>query len=90
MNQLEYILSTLNTCADKRLMFGDAIRVKSSPHNIVFTCYGACIGPDGVYLMDGEENWHGPLDNKQANGSLVIGSIWQRLKALELKQLIGN
>jgi hypothetical protein len=63
-------------------MFDDAIKVKASPHVSLFSCYGACAGPDGIYLLDGGGDWHGPLKEDQLNASLLISSLYQRLKAM--------
>jgi hypothetical protein len=82
MNQLKYITDSLNQFPDHQVLFDDAIRVKASPHIALFTCWGACIGPDGVYLMDGDGNWHGPLKEDQANAGLLISTIYQRLRLM--------
>lgn len=84
MNQLQYITDSLNAYSDHRVMFDDAIKVKASPHIALFNCYGACVGPDGVYLMDGEGLWHGPLKEDQVNAGLIINSLYQRLKVMQL------
>lgn len=85
MNQLNYITDSLNTYPGHQVIFDDAIRVKASPHISLFTCHGACVGPDGVYLMDGEGEWHGPLKENQVNAGLMISSLYQRLRLLQLK-----
>jgi hypothetical protein len=82
MSQLEYITDSLNTYPDRQVLFDDAIRVKSSPHIALFSCYGACVGPDGLYLMDGAGEWHGPLKEDQVNAGLMISSLYQRMKLL--------
>lgn len=82
MNQLQFITEAINKYPDQRVMFNDAIRVKASPHIAVFSCYGACVGPDGVHLMDGEGSWHGPLKENQVNAGVVISSLYQRLRLL--------
>lgn len=82
MNQLQYITDSLNDYPDHQVMFDDAIRVKASPHIPVFTCHGACVGPDGVYLMDGEGEWQGPLKEDQVNAGLMISSLYQRMRLL--------
>lgn len=82
MNKLQYITDSLNAYPDHRVMFDDAINVKASPHIALFSCYGACICPNGVYLMDGEGEWHGPLKEDQVNAGLMISSLYQRLKVM--------
>lgn len=84
MNQLEYIHQVVDNESDKRIMFDTPLVVKSTPHTPVFTCWGATIGPDGVYLMDYEQQWHGPLHRDQAFAPLVIASVYQRLKGREI------
>ena len=84
MNHLEFITQSVAAYPDHCVMFKDAINVKASPHIALFTCYGAWVGPYGVYLMNGEGEWHGPLLAEQGNGELMINSIYQRMKILEL------
>jgi hypothetical protein len=85
MNQLQYITDSLNAFSDHQVKFDDAIWVKPSPHIALFTCWGACVGSDGVYLMDGEGNWHGPLKEDQVNAGLIISSLYQRMRLMQLK-----
>lgn len=82
MNHLQFITDTVNNYPDHKVMFDDAIRVKASPHIALFACHGACVGPDGVYLMDGEGEWFGPLKEDQLNAGLMISSLYQRLKIM--------
>lgn len=82
MNHLQYITDTLNKYPDRQVMFTDAIRVKASPHVLLFSCYGACVGPDGVYLMDSDGVWHGPVKENQINAGLIIGSLYQRMRLM--------
>jgi hypothetical protein len=82
MNHLQYITDTITKYPDQQVMFTDAIRVKGSPHLLLFSCHGACVGPDGVYLMDGEGCWHGPLKEDQINARLVIASLFQRMRLM--------
>lgn len=82
MNQLQYITEAINKYPDHQVIFSDAIRVKASPHIAIFTCYGACVGPDGVHLMDSEGIWHGPLKENQVNAGLMINSLYQRMRLL--------
>jgi hypothetical protein len=88
MNHLQFITDTVSNYPDRQVRFDDAIKVKASPHIALFTCYGACVGPDGVYLMDGGGDWHGPLKENQVNAGLMIGSLYQRLKVMQLKPSI--
>lgn len=82
MSKLQYITETLNKFPGNQIMFNDAIKVKASPHIALFTCYGACVGPEGVHLMDSEGNWHGPLKEDQVNAGMLISSLYQRMRLL--------
>lgn len=82
MNHLQFITNAINKYPDHQVMFDDAIRVKASPHIALFACHGACVGPDGVYLMDGAGEWHGPLKENQVNAGMMISSLYQRMRLL--------
>jgi hypothetical protein len=82
MNHLQYIANTLAKHPDQQVMFDDPIKVKGSPHLLLFSCHGACVGPDGVHLMDSEGMWHGPLKEDQINARLVIASLFQRMRLM--------
>jgi hypothetical protein len=82
MNHLQFITDTINSYPDRQVMFNDAIKVKASPHMHLFSCYGACVGPGGVYLMDGAGDWFGPVKEDQANAGLLISSLYQRMRLL--------
>lgn len=82
MNHLQFITDALNKYPDHQVMFSEAIRVKASPHMMLFTCHGACVGPDGVHLMDGEGIWHGPVKEDQVNAGLIISSLYQRMRLM--------
>lgn len=88
MNQLAFITQSVAAYPDNRVMFDDAIKVKSSPHIALFSCYGACVGPEGVYLMDYEGEWHGPLKEDQVNAGLLISSLYQRLKVMSIPSVV--
>jgi hypothetical protein len=82
MNHLQFITDAITKYPDHQVMFNDAIRVKASPHVNLFSCYGACVGPDGVHLMDGDGFWHGPVKEDQVNARLMIASLYQRIRLL--------
>jgi hypothetical protein len=88
MNQLEFITQSVAAYPDRRVVFDVAIKVKSSPHVALFNCYGAWVGPDGVYLMDYEGEWHGPLKDDQINAGLIISSLYQRLKVMSIPSVV--
>ena len=68
-----------------QVIFDDPLHVKSSPHRLVFTAYGIWSGNNGVFVLDGDGEWHGPLLENQVNADLMINSIYQRLKYYEWK-----
>lgn len=70
---------------NREIIFNDPVRVKKTPHELVFTCYGVHAEDDGIWLMDGEGKWHGPLGENQGNAMLVINSLYQRLKAMQME-----
>lgn len=80
MNHLQFITDTINNHPDRQVMFDSAINVKASPHIALFSCHGACVGPGGIYLMDGGGDWHGPLKEDQVNAGLIISSLYQRMR----------
>lgn len=90
MKVLETIAQLLTMYPDNKVMFEEPVQVKPTPHRLVFTAYGAWLGADGVYLLDGAGDWHGPLNESQSNASFVIASIYQRLKLSPGLQLVNN
>lgn len=81
-------LAEINQIASQRngeVLFDEPLHIKSSPHTHLFTAWGVCTGPDGLYVMDGLGKWHGPLLQEQGNSEFMINSLYQRLKAPELK-----
>lgn len=80
MNQLASIKEILQNVTDNKCLFDDPVRVKATPHQHVFTIYGAWLGDAGIFLMDGDGAWHGPLEEGQLNASFIISSLYQRLK----------
>ena len=82
MNHLQFITDTVNGYPDRRVVFGDPLQIKISPHNMPFTAWGLWAGPDGVYVLDGGGEWHGPLLESQSNSEFMINSLYQRLKVM--------
>jgi hypothetical protein len=82
MSTLEEIKEMVAQYQDSQVLFDEPIIIKSSPHRLLFTCYGVWSGDKGIFLMDEDEIWHGPLLESDINGSLVIGSLYQRMKIL--------
>ena len=66
------------------LYFDTAIEVKVTPHSFPFNAWAVCISPkDELYIMDSDEQWH-KVELKDENVSLVIGSLYQRLKLMRV------
>ena len=66
------------------LYFESAVEVKVSPHTFPFAAWAVCISPnDEMYVMDSDEQWH-QVELKDFNASLVIGSLYQRLKLMRI------
>jgi hypothetical protein len=66
------------------IIFSEPVTIKLGPHQGSFECYGIH-SENGVWLMDGAGEWHGPLSEDQQNGKLVINSLYQRLKAMKME-----
>jgi hypothetical protein len=82
MNYLEYITEAVKTYPDGQVIFDEPLKIKTSPHIFLITVYGLCVGPYGLYVMDGGGDWYGPLLESQANAGVMISSIYQRVKML--------
>lgn len=80
MNNLQHINDLAKRHPNGQVLFDDALKVRSAPHQPVFTVYGVWTGSEGLFVLDGGGEWHGPLLPNQQNGQLIINSIYQRLK----------
>jgi hypothetical protein len=85
MNNLQHINDLTQRHPDGQVLFDDPIKVRSAPHQPVFTVYGVWAGDQGLFVLDGAGEWHGPLLPEQINGQLIINSIYQRLKVTSVK-----
>ena len=66
------------------LYFETAIEVRVTPHSFPFNAWAACVSPKGeLFLMDSNEQWH-QVELGDDNASLVIGSLYQRLKLMRV------
>jgi hypothetical protein len=64
------------------LYFDSAVEVKTSPHQYPFAAWAVCVSPaDALYVMDSDEQWH-QVELMDNNASLVIGSLYQRLRLM--------
>ena len=84
MDQLLEIAQIADKYSDRKVMFDTPLVVKGSPHQHIFTAFGIWSGIDGIYVLDGTGDWHGPLQEKQANAGFMISSIYQRLKGMQV------
>lgn len=85
MSPLATIQSMLTIYPDGKVIFEEKLRVKLTPHQQAFDVYGAWRSPEGPYLMDAAGEWHGPLKEIDRNAGLLITSLYQRLKMLQLQ-----
>lgn len=67
------------------LYFDSAVEVKVSPHSFPFAAWAVCVSPkDELYVMDSNEDWH-QVELANNNASLVIGSLYQRLRLMRIQ-----
>ena len=74
-----------NLVGNEYLYFDSAVEVKVSPHSFPFAAWAVCVSPKNeLYVMDNNEQWHQvELNDEQA--SLVIGSLYQRLRLMRIQ-----
>ena len=74
-----------NLVGNEYLYFDSALEVKVSPHSFPFAAWAVCVSPKNeLYVMDSNEQWHQvELNDEQA--SLVIGSLYQRLRLMRIQ-----
>lgn len=66
------------------LYFDTSVEVKTSPHSFPFSAWAASVSPkDEIYLMDSDEEWH-KVELEDLNASLLLGSLYQRLKLMRI------
>lgn len=66
------------------LYFDTAVEVKLTPHTYPFQAWAVSVSEnDELYIMDNNEEWH-QLKLEQHNASLVLGSLYQRLKMMRI------
>lgn len=79
---IEMVLATVG---NEYLYFGDALKIKKSPHSPVITIWAVCVSPDQeIYLMDSDQEWH-KLEETDMDYNLVIASLWARMKVITKK-----
>ena len=66
------------------LYFDTAVEVKTTPHSHPFNAWAVCVSPaDDLFVMDSDEQWH-KVELSDVNASLVLGSLYQRLKLMRI------
>ncbi len=66
------------------LYFETAVEVKTSPHTYPFSAWAVSVSPKNeLYVMDSDEEWH-HVEAEDVNASLVLGSLYQRLKLMRI------
>jgi len=67
------------------LYFDTAVEVKVTPHSFPFNGWAVCVSPkDELFVMDSDEQWH-RVELGDDNAALVIGSLYQRLRLMNIK-----
>ena len=67
------------------LYFDSAVEVKVSPHSFPFAAWGVCVSPkNDLYVMDSNSQWH-QVELNDDHASLVIGSLYQRLRLMRIQ-----
>jgi hypothetical protein len=67
------------------LYFDSAIEVKVSPHSFPFAAWAVSVSPkNGLFIMDNNEQWH-QVELIDDHASLVIGSLYQRLRLIRIQ-----
>lgn len=67
------------------LYFDTAVEVKITPHSFPFSAWAVCASPkDELFVMDSDEQWH-QVELQDENATLVIGSLYQRLKLMRVR-----
>ena len=67
------------------LYFESAVEVKVSPHSFPFAAWAVCVSPKNeLFVMDSSEQWH-QVELADDNASLVIGSLYQRLRLMRTR-----
>jgi len=73
-----------NLVGNDYLYFESSIEIKVTPHTHPFSAWAVCVSPnDELYVMDSDEQWH-KIEFEDYNASLVIGSLYQRLKLMRI------
>jgi hypothetical protein len=67
------------------LYFESAVEVKVAPHSFPFAAWAVCVSPKNeLFVMDSREQWH-QVELTDDKASLVIGSLYQRLRLMRIQ-----
>lgn len=83
MQPRKHIEQLVQQYPDGQVIFDDPLEVQD-----VFTVCGVWSGDNGLFVLDGAGEWHGPLLTEQVNGELMINSIYQHLKAMPVPSVV--
>ena len=85
MNQYEEIAGMVRGLVGHDYLYLDtALKVKQTPHSQPVNIWGICVGVvNEVYIMDANDQWHMLIEDK--SNSLIISSLYQRIKTLTAK-----
>ena len=74
-----------NLVGNGYLYFDSAIEVKVSPHSFPFAAWAVSASPKNeLFVMDNNEQWY-QVELTDDHASLVIGSLYQRLKLMRIQ-----
>ncbi len=66
------------------LYFDQPVEIKTTPHTHPFNAWAVSVSPkDDLYVMDDNEEWHS-LSLTDQHASLVISTLYQRLKLMRV------
>lgn len=82
MNKLETIKEIVQARQDETIRFDEPVIIKKH-HISLMECWAVAVH-ENLWLMDELMEWH-KLDESDIHAHLVINSIYQRLKAMQLK-----
>jgi hypothetical protein len=71
-----------NLVGNEYLYFDTAVEVRVTPHSFPFAAWAVCVSPKNeMFVMDSNEQWH-QVELSDDNASLIIGSLYQRLRLM--------
>lgn len=84
MTLLQTIQNIVLTYPDHEVRFDQPTEIHFPTGS--FECYALQMDTgEGLFLMDGQGEWHGPLQENQVNAGVVIQALYKRLMRIRLK-----